>query len=418
MELLIELIKKIPFLFLQPMLYIGLILIILQYRRQMILERTLFSSRIHSVPLEVLGSLGYGLIGGVVGSGLMMSLGVVFHPYEMGIVWLITAILIFFHIRFLCLSYAAGILGLLAGIMRLFPTPEIVWLKPFWEMVTQLHIPSLIAIVAILHLIEAFLIRLQAEKTSTPLFIETKRGKLIGGQHIQAFWLLPLFLVVSTGDSSQGIELSSTWWPLIGGASSLTILPVPAIIGYSDVTTVYTSVEKSKVASKHLMIYSVFLFGLAFAAEYWLPLQIIAALFAALAHEGLRLIGKRAEAKRSVLFVHPNDGLRVLEVIPGSPAARMGIKSGETIKKVNGIPVTDKRGLYEALQSQSAFAKLEIINLSGHIKLVQHSLYEGDHHQLGIILAPDDEAPYYIEMEDHNLLKLFRQKAEKIFRGA
>ncbi|OEG00127.1 hypothetical protein BHF71_06275 [Vulcanibacillus modesticaldus] len=426
MEVLIGVLNQIPQIFLHPMLYVGVLIIVLQYRRQITLERKLFSSRIHSLPKEVLSSLGYGLLGGIITSSLMIVLGIVLHPSDTLLIWVITIVLILFNVRFLCLSYATGIIGVVAGVFQLFDlskiqffnNPAFSWTTPILEGINQIQIPSIIAIVAILHLVEAILIRLQASKQATPLFLETKRGKLVGGHHIQSYWLLPLFLVVSTGNIDAGIQLDFSWWPLIGSGVGLTILPVPAMIGYSDLTSVNSPSEKSKKTSNYLLLYSLVLLGMAFIAEKWVAFQIVAAFFAGFAHEIILFFGKQKEKTMPPIYVHPKDGLKVLAVLPDSIAMRMGIKPGEVIKKVNGVPVTSIEELYYALQRQSAFVKLEVINLEGHLKFTQHSIYDGDHYQLGIILAPDDNAPYYIEVENTSLLELLKQKIHKTSHSA
>ncbi len=418
---------QLPYLFLQPMLYIGILLLILQYKRQIALERKLFSSRIHTLSLEIFRSIGYGLIGGIIASTLMILLGIVFHPTEMWIVWLITGILILFHIRFLCLSYSVSILGTFVGIIQIFVsqltpfmrTIPFPYLSSIYKTLLQIHVPSLIAIVAILHLIEAILIKLQGEKEATPLFFETKRGKLVGGFHLQSFWMLPLFLVVSSAGMDAGFQFHASWWPLIGASSgSITLIPVPAMIGFSDMTSVYTPKEKSNKIFINLFIYSILLLAFAFIAEHMSSFIIAAALFTGFGHETVRFIGERQEKKRLPLYIHPNDGIRVLSILPGSLAEQMGIKSSEIIKKVNGITVTNRKELYSALQRQSAFVRLEVINLDGHIKFVQHSIYSGEHHQLGIILSPDDDAPFYIDVYKINLFQLLVQKLQKVSRGA
>ncbi|WP_339060458.1 hypothetical protein [Tepidibacillus marianensis] len=180
-------------LFLQPLLYLGVILLVLQYRRQIQLERKLFSTRIHSLAHEVLISISYGFLGGIIASGLMIGLGVVFQPTGIWILWLITGILSLFHIRFLCLSYSTGVLGIVISILKLLPEPSSSYLHPIWKEMMSIHVPSLIAIVAILHLVEGILIRLQAGKQATPLFIETKRGKLVGAITCNLFGWYPYF---------------------------------------------------------------------------------------------------------------------------------------------------------------------------------------------------------------------------------
>lgn len=425
MDILNEIALRIGNFFLQPMFYLGVIILILLYRRQISFERKLFSSRIHSLPVEVFRSLGYGLLGGIIASILMILLGIVFDPQYLWLIWLVTMFLLLFNVRFLCLSYSIGIVGFISGIMQLFEQDIMLkmlnlnydWLKDLIVMLLKIDIPTLIVIVAVLHLVEAILVKRQSAKQATPIFVESKRGRLIGGFQIQSYWLLPLFIFVPSGNFDQNVLFTLSWWPLFS-QGMLTIIPVPAMIGYADFTTVYTPKEKTGKSFKYLLVYSLALLGLAFIASKVQEFQIIAAIFSGFGHEMVRFLGNRQEIKLPAKYVHPKDGLQVLAVIPGSLADLMDIKTGEVIKKVNGIPVTNKQEIYDALQKQSAFVKLEIINLDGQIKFAQHSIYTGEHHQLGIILSPDDEAPYYIELDDINLFKLIKQKFNRVARGA
>lgn len=425
MDILNEIVLRIGSFFLQPMFYLGVIILILQYRRQISFERKLFSSRIHSWPVEVFRSLGYGLLGGIIASILMILLGVVFNLQYLWLIWLVTIMLLLFNVRFLCLSYSIGIVGFISGIMQLFDQDIMLkmvnlnydWLKDLIVMILNIDIPTLIAIVAVLHLVEAILVKFQSAKQATPIFVESKRGRLIGGFQIQSYWLLPLFIFVPSGNFDQNVLFTLSWWPLFS-QGMLTIIPVPAMIGYADFTTVYTPKEKTGKSFKYLLIYSLVLLGLAFIASKVQGFQIIAAIFSGFGHELIRVLGNRQEIKLPAKYVHPRDGLKVLAVIPGSLADLMKIETGEVIKKVNGIPIANKQELYDALQKQSAFVKLEIINLEGQIRFAQHSIYTGEHHQLGIILSPDDDAPYYIELEDINLFKLLKQKLNRVARGA
>jgi hypothetical protein len=61
---------------------------------------------------------------------------------------------------------------------------------------------------------------------------------------------------------------------------------------------------------------------------------------------------------------------------------------------VNGAAVRTKEELHAALGLQSAFCKLEVVNRDGHIKFLQRARYAGEHYQLGLILAPDEEIEY------------------------
>jgi S1-C subfamily serine protease len=96
------------------------------------------------------------------------------------------------------------------------------------------------------------------------------------------------------------------------------------------------------------------------------------------------------------LYTHDNRGLRVLGIVPGSPAEEIGIVPGEIISRVNGIRVLTKLQLHEAFRQNSVYCKLEVINLEGELKFLKRAIFEGDLHQLGIILAPDDATSVYV----------------------
>jgi hypothetical protein len=62
----------------QPFYYIGIILVVLQYRRQILLERKLFHTRLHSLLQETWRLLLWGLAGGAAVSLIMAFFGAAF----------------------------------------------------------------------------------------------------------------------------------------------------------------------------------------------------------------------------------------------------------------------------------------------------------------------------------------------------
>jgi predicted metalloprotease with PDZ domain len=93
----------------------------------------------------------------------------------------------------------------------------------------------------------------------------------------------------------------------------------------------------------------------------------------------------------------------VLGVIPGSPAEALGITAGQTIVRVNGVRVAVKEDLHRALRQNPAYVKLELADENGEIRFMQRALYAGEHHQLGIILAPDEDVSYIVERAERPL---------------
>jgi S1-C subfamily serine protease len=55
--------------------------------------------------------------------------------------------------------------------------------------------------------------------------------------------------------------------------------------------------------------------------------------------------GSRPLPPRAARAVGRHDGVEVMEVVPGSPAARAGIRSGDLIVELDGVPISDARDL-------------------------------------------------------------------------
>lgn len=273
----------------------------------------------------------------------------------------------------------------------------------------NVHMPSLLALVAVLHFIEAMLIRWQGSRAASPLFFQGKRGKIVGGYHLHGFWPVPLFLIVpmQTGSGS-----SLPWSPLLGDGWSMgwTFVAFPVVIGFTELTLSRLPRNKVRWSSGRLMVYSIVVFIMAAVIEIWPILTIGASLLCIIFHEVLVWYSSWEESLRSPLYVHDERGLLILGVIPSSPAEEMGIQSGEIIHGVNGVKVTTKEQLHQALQLNPAFCKLEVINLEGQSKFLKRALFSGEHHQLGIILAPDQDAKYYVGLKQTHIGTYLRMK--------
>lgn len=104
--------------------------------------------------------------------------------------------------------------------------------------------------------------------------------------------------------------------------------------------------------------------------------------------------------------------MKVLAVIPGSPAESLGIRPGESIVKINGISIRTKEQMHAALRKNPAFCKLEVRNLQGESKFLQRAIYAGEHHQLGAILAPDPDAGVVLVMKPVSIFQLIAMKVQ------
>lgn len=400
-------------LLIQPFYYIAVLFIVLQYSRQMRMERQLFAVKLHSWINLTAKAMLTGLLAGLAVSVAGAFIGSTLTPAAVLWLWAVAAILMLIRIRYLCFAYSAGIITLVQWGISFTPLAERTdWLGSMALSLAHVDTAGLLLLVALLHLAEAILVRMQGDRLSTPLFLEGKRGKLVGGYMLQGFWPVPLFLLVPVADSATGgvSTTSLPWTPLFGAdwSQGWTFVALPMIIGFTEMTKTMLPQAKAKHAAGGLLLYSLLLAGAAIAA-WWQPVLLpLAALVSILLHEAIVWRSKLAESKRTPLYVHDTRGLRILGIVPGTPAEAMGLAAGEVLHKVNGSRVFTKEELYSALAINSAFCKLEVYNIAGELKFVQRARFAGEHHQLGVILAPDEQANYYAASGPASLIGLIR----------
>ncbi|WP_059041746.1 PDZ domain-containing protein [Paenibacillus rubinfantis] len=380
-------------LLLQPFYYISIIIVLLMYRRQVVLERRLFHVRLHSWGLQTWRTVLSGLLAGLAVSVVFVFLGMNLTMEGLLCLWVVTFVLMLFGIRYLCLAYSVALLGMIQFVLNWFPGftgsgfgGDVI------RIVREMDIPALLCLVGLLHLAEGLLVRWQGASFAGPLFFEGKRGRLIGGYQMQTLWPVPLFLLVPAQTTGGVLP----WTPFFGGDAwqgGFSLMALPIMLGFSEMTVTLLPKGKARITSGWLLGYGAVITVLALLAAWWSPLMPVAAIAAFVFHDSLIWLSRYGEQQRSPVFVHPQGGLKVLAVLPGSPAEELGIRTGETIMKVNGVPVPTKEDLHAALRINPAFCKLEVRNLAGESKFLQRAIYAGDHHQLGAILAPDELAP-------------------------
>lgn len=396
--------KSMPALLLNPFTYVALALVILGAWRQLTWERHLFGTRLHTLGELALSRLGKGLGVGFLLSLLLIVPGVSLPPQAFFFLWIIALIFALLGIRFLNFVYAGGVLGIFVLAAGWLPPPQHPWLEGVWTSLQGISLAALYLFIGLATFAQAVLLAFSRPKEFSPVWIKGKRGKSVGGYQWQPVWFVPAFVVTGAGASffpgleipflaAQGVPPLYSGWPLFpvesGGGSALILLPLPFSFPARIVASSprrYLSLSAYWLAGLGLLVAAISL-----AAYSWAWLAVPALLLSVVGYEGLYGFNRRRERKGQPAYVHPAQGLKILAVIPGSPAAKMGIKPGEVVVKVNGVAVSQPGQLYEALSRNKAFCKLEVTDSRGESRFPQCSLYEDDHHQLGLILAPDDQ---------------------------
>ncbi|MDO3412037.1 PDZ domain-containing protein [Saccharibacillus sp. CPCC 101409] len=399
----------------QPFYWAGLLILLLYYRRQGILERRLFHIRLHGYGALAGRALLGGLCAGAVVSLAMAGLGFTLTPQGAAAVWIAALVLFAARIRFANFVYAVGVLGALQFALRLIPgLPDRgVWAAVLGA-VDGLNVPALLVLAALLHLAEGVLVAAQGKHFALPTYIPGKRGRPVGAYVLRLLWLAPTLLLVP----AEGGAIALPWqppllaWLGLPQAAGYTLLALPALIGLQETTWTLLPEQKVRHTSRRALLFGAALLALAAAAVFWPPATVIAAVAAIVLRELLIRGGQREEEGHAGMYTHSGKGLKVLAVQPGSPAESLGVLAGETLLKVNGSPVSTPQQMHEALRVNSAFCKLEVQNRSGESKFMQSPIYEGDHHQLGFIFAPDDDSAAEVPDRPASPIGLWRAEVE------
>ena len=329
--------RAIPQMFLNVdfLIIIGLILMLSysQYRRRAVLEEHLFGTTFTDPPAETVNTLLYGILGGLFASAVFIGIGIPLSETGLWYVWPLALILMLIHPRYLCFSYAGGILALSHLVLG-------------WP---ALNVSAIISLVAVLHMVEAGLIRWHGHLNPSPTYLRTEEGEVVGAS---------ISRVLASADADFGAGDGS--WRLdrcrYGGDARLVALiqpeivppegeqflyllfPMMAALGYSDICLSRLPKEKAGLSSRYLAVYSLLLLCTALGAAKVTALRWLAAVGAPLGHELVIYLGQKSERANPPLFCS-HHGAMVLGVKPGSPAEVMGLVPGDIILAINGFPV-------------------------------------------------------------------------------
>lgn len=382
----------------------------LQYKKIAKTRQEMFGIGGNTVVRDTLVATGYGLAGGLAASFLLVFTGVNLTSLGIGYLWVLALLLMLINPRFLCFSYAGGII---AVSKLIFGTPDI-------------DIPQLMGLIAVLHLIESLLIYFSGHAGATPMFTKREDGSLVGGFTLQKFWPLPVVAVaVLTYPEAMGYTVlpeMPAWWPAIkfGQEFSLTsvgvLLPIVVGLGYGDIAVAHTPVEKSRMSATNLSVFSVVLLFLSVLASRYGVFEIVAALFAPLGHEAVIYLGKRTEMNGKPLYVRPEQGVRVLETLPDSPARKAGLASGDVIININGYIVNSKRDIDYIILTQPGLAEI-VYMVHRQNRWRKEQVRVRPNQVLGIIAVPEGNESIYTELRNRSVISRITGKLRSLIKG-
>ncbi len=392
-ELLRLILETLPYYVLRPdlLMVVGVVLFMVysQYQRVAYSEWRLFGFVTNPAGVQLVRSILYGLLGGFAATLLFVVLGISLNDVGIWYLWLLAVGLMFIHPRFLCFSYGGGLIAL-SHLLFGFP---------------RVDVAALMALVAVLHLVEALLIFVSGAEGATAVYAREPRGQVVGGYTLHKFWPLPFIGLVGVParfvEPAEAIAMPD-WWPIIapslGDLGSVeyayALFPVIAALGYSDIALSRLPQEKARRTSLSLTVYSLVLLALAILSQRSVVYALAAALFSPLAHEWVIRTARRAELEGEPRFAGPET--LVLAVKPGSPAEKAGIRPGDVIEALNGFRVATREDLAEAMEPWALKAEIEVRNsITGERRTL---VCPEKIPPLGLLLAPRGDEQTFVEL--------------------
>ncbi|WP_018921944.1 PDZ domain-containing protein [Salsuginibacillus kocurii] len=370
-----------------PLPYILLVAMMLLAYKRVKRERQQFHVRVQPEFLDVFPPLFAGLCLGAFLSILTFVAGL---STTMAFIWLltfVTVVLLLAGPRFLSPAVVLGATVLLALYLPLLEGAtgyEAVdhWLAGIGE-APLLPIVSLLALFVFLE----GLLAMRQGKTAAPVQKRSSRGKWVGGFEVKRLWPLPVVLFLP-----GGMLEPIGWWPLLPvGEEGLAVFIVPFAIGMQSLVFRELPTIVLKQAGLRVIALSFLLIGFAITAWFEPLFIVVTAVVAIVARIGLLWFEYVKEAKAAPYFSPQTGGLMVLAVLPNSPAEKMGLQSGEVIVKVNGVTVYGAASYYQGIQENSAYCKIEAVNLNGEVRRLEGSVHASAHHELGVLFVKEKE---------------------------
>jgi len=439
------------FALIMPIFWIVLFLVYLQYRRQASTEEKLYGRSINRVGKQMLMSIGLGLVGGFGASAILIFMGLSLEQIGLYFIWPVALLLLLINPRYLCFSYAGGIVAVMVLVVRYAFLPLFPGLgeNVVIESLMRIHIPALLVLIGLLHLAEALLIYLGGHWGSSPIYLKRDNGEVVGAFSLQRFWPLPLVALLVTMVAEPeivGVSMPE-WWPILqpalqpgeGQSLQFMIVPVAAGLGYGDMVLSSTPRERTAFSARCLASYSLVLLVIAVGSEFFPPLVVPGVIFAPLGHEMLILYGKNKEENRIPRYRKVKAGVTIMMVLPDTPAHEADLRQDDIILKVNGEPVSDNRELLEKVETSYFMVLMDGIRDNQPFSAVlkkqpreeasangtfQDRLNSSRSHYsilhrsaaLGIIPVPAPDSPVYLEVRKPDPLAKFRRLRNKVKR--
>lgn len=382
------------------------------------MEREWFGVRVTRIGKTLLFRYARSCAVGILASLALLVIGVTVTWQSMLYVSLLSILLGLFRSRFASTPFAIASALILSQIVKLFPIPSDGWWSSEVHAVISIQVFPWLIIGAICALCEFAMYWWNVKDGVLPTLVTSKRGRRIGALKIQlgfvvpvAVWMQPISDHAVNVSWSVHPWLFSNWPPVAFGI-------LPLVFGLH---ALLTAIEPVRVLRQlrllDVAIAVVYAGGFALGHWLWPAYAWYASIVVIAMIEVFRFIWRRVDSIMEPLCTPDTRGVRVLYTIRNSLSEKLGVKPGEIVTHVNQTPVHTEYDLHFAMEQNPAYAKFQVIDAHDELRLVSSPVFEGERHQLGLLLVVPSDRPAVRLSRPLGLLETIYLRRDRRRRG-
>jgi len=362
---------------LTPVLWLGILYVIISYNQRINKERKQFRVAINKDFYEGRNFIKYGLFFFVMGSLISMILGLTL-PTNSVYIYQILVVLAFLINGFsttsmLLVMTAAGILELVVPRFITF----------FGDVFPEISGPSWLLLIFISILADYYLKRNMKKHPLSPRIKSGKRGRNIATYLGRETIVFPLLVLIPSGTLSSTLN----FWPVfnIGNQKfSLILFPIFISTSVKVIKRAKERVIQDKLKNTELLLGLTFI--LIVLTKFMSRLFLISLIILTVVSIFLEIKLRKKEKDANSWYVETDEGIRIISVQPETPAAKMKLQPGDVILTCNNRVVNSEEEFYQALQLNSAYCHVKVRTYEGDLRIAESAIFMDSPHEIGLIL--------------------------------
>lgn len=359
-----EFFKLIGTFLIQPLLWLGILWTGICYALRIHSDRRNFKIALNKDCFEIRHFIKKGILWGIVGSLISLLIGC-YLPMKAIVLYEILA-----AVAVLCISRIdlSAVPLYILGILAVLRQPAV--------------LPVILLLLGFNYLVKGRLTHGESAVWFTPQIKQNRRKRRLAVYRWSEFTVLPLMIYIP----GTLMEKLFHFLPLIHfGEVHFSLFILPFFVGSAGRIRGEQVEARMQTVQKQNLILAAGAFVLTVGAWLLPHLEILWIMIMLAMTVGIHLYHYLQVNKNRAQYIEVSEGIRVIAIRPGTPAAKMSLNPGDVILTCNNQPVTNENQFYEALQLDSAYCHLKVKTMSGDLKITEGAIYNDSPYELGIV---------------------------------